>query len=183
MWLVRTSVMVCVPQCASREGGSPRFPILRTPPFFWAWAAPVQPPTARATATRPTAIARLPPMGTLPVCSHHREQRPACVGLGGATRGAPMVGQHRTSVKGVASGVLNTGGGQRWADGPAMIGSYRGGGDGRKGTREAGRGIGGTRGAGRGIGGSHSAGPLPRPGSGAGQEPCAQQPPRRGRPG
>src|SRR5262245_112880 len=75
MWLVRTSVMVCVPQCASREGGSPRLPILRTPPFFWAWAAPVQPPTARATATSPTAIARLPPMGALPVCSHRREQR------------------------------------------------------------------------------------------------------------
>src|SRR5215475_9410715 len=78
MWLVRTSVMVCVPQCASREGGSPRLPILRTPPFFWAWAAPVQPPTARTTATSPTAIARLPPMGTLPVCSHHREKRHAC---------------------------------------------------------------------------------------------------------
>src|SRR5215475_5047900 len=78
MWLVRTSVMVCVPQCASREGGSPRLPILRTPPFFCAWTAPVQPPTARTTATSPTAIARLPPMGTLPVCSHHREKRHAC---------------------------------------------------------------------------------------------------------
>src|SRR5205814_6604481 len=38
MWLASTSVIVCVPQCGSSDGGSPRLPILSTPPFFWASA-------------------------------------------------------------------------------------------------------------------------------------------------
>src|SRR5262249_39959462 len=51
MWLVRVSVMLAVVQCASRAGGSPRFPTRRTPPFFWAWASRPAPSTTAATAS------------------------------------------------------------------------------------------------------------------------------------
>src|SRR2546428_13500809 len=46
MWLASTSVMVAVVQCASRVGGSPRLPTLRTPPFFWATASDALPATS-----------------------------------------------------------------------------------------------------------------------------------------
>src|SRR2546426_3181653 len=46
MWLASTSVMVAVVQCASRVGGSPRLPTLRTPPFFWATASSALPATS-----------------------------------------------------------------------------------------------------------------------------------------
>src|SRR5262245_20830604 len=87
MWLVRTSVMVWVPQWGSREGGSPRLPILSTPPFFWAWASPVQPAT-RATATSPPTTALLPFMG-IPLCvlASSREAHPSLVGTGALARG------------------------------------------------------------------------------------------------
>src|SRR5262245_27056440 len=52
MWLVSTSVMVCVPQCGSIDGGSPRLPILSTPPFFCALASDATPATRTATAAR-----------------------------------------------------------------------------------------------------------------------------------
>src|SRR5262245_38022874 len=47
MWLVRTSVIVCVPQWGSSDGGSPRLPILRTPPFFCASASSGRPASTR----------------------------------------------------------------------------------------------------------------------------------------
>src|SRR5262245_56704533 len=60
--------MVWVPQCGSSDGGSPRLPILRTPPFFWAAAGPVrsQAATSATTTTEPISLRIVrPPAGGL----------------------------------------------------------------------------------------------------------------------
>src|SRR5262245_1203455 len=46
MWLVSISVMLAVVQWASSAGGSPRLPMRRMPPFFWASAVSVAPATS-----------------------------------------------------------------------------------------------------------------------------------------
>src|SRR3989442_13424740 len=83
MWLASPSVMVAVVQCASRVGGSPRLPTLRTPPFFWATASDALPATSAVdtsgNSTAPTIsldILHLPVVGE-PNLSHARR---ACVG-------------------------------------------------------------------------------------------------------
>src|SRR5437773_5904130 len=49
--------MVCVPQWGSSDGGSPRLPILSTPPFFWADASPIGRARSRAsTASEETRV-------------------------------------------------------------------------------------------------------------------------------
>src|SRR6266581_4826708 len=51
MWLVSISVMLAVVQWASSDGGSPRLPTRRIPPFFWASAVSVVPATSASDAS------------------------------------------------------------------------------------------------------------------------------------
>src|SRR5262245_44480787 len=58
MWLVSISVMLAVVQWASSDGGSPRLPTRRMPPFFWASALSAAPATSASDARTSNAVPR-----------------------------------------------------------------------------------------------------------------------------